>query len=289
MGKRDSKSRAYFSNKERFADLVNGVCFKGEQVLKPEELSVWDSRSGQKTRDMVYLASFGVGFAVIGEESQETVDYSLPFRVMESDIGDYRRQVIDVKRRIRRLIKEKDESVAGLKTGERLYAFSANDRLYPVITIVLSNADNWEGPRDLLDMLDMENIPEELYPMINGYKLNILELSKLTKDYTARFQTDLRQVLDVIRCYRNKDELEALLKNNPEYRNVDEEAYELINEYVNLKKHGLYSANEKKGGKINLTDGIEGIKQKYKEIGEKSGKEIGKEELVIEIICKKLL
>ena len=295
MGKRDSASNIYFSNKARFADLINGVCFEGKTILKPEDLSPWDSKTGKRTRDAVYLANFGVGFAVIGEESQETVDYSLPYRIMESDTGDYRKQVSDIKHQVNDLIENKDPAAAALTDGERLYRFRKSDKIYPVITIVLSNADVWDGPRDLWEMLDLEIVPKELLPLINNYRLNIIELPKLSAEYTSRFHSDLKQVLDILRVYRNKDDLEDLLKNDKAYESIDSEAYDLINTYVNLEKYGI-TEKQDKGGKINMANGFDGIIQKYTEIGEARGEARGeaksegkwKEVQLIEMICRKL-
>lgn len=38
MGEADLIMRDYLSSKERFADLFNGVLFRGKQVVRPEQL-----------------------------------------------------------------------------------------------------------------------------------------------------------------------------------------------------------------------------------------------------------
>ena len=303
MGKQDSMNRVYFSNPERFADLVNGVCFGGEQILKKDDLTKWDSRTGSRTRDAVWHTSFGVGFAVIGEESQETVDYSLPFRILESDVGDYRKQVNEIKRENRKQINEiKQENrkqIKGEKSnkrvltpGERLYCFWKDDKIEPVITIVLSNADVWDGPKSLIDMIDLENVPEKLRPFVSDYHLNLVEIPKLTEKDTEVFHTDLKQVLDLLRSYRDKNALKSLLQDHPEYETVEPEAYDLMSTYVNLDQYGIKRTDEE-GGKINMKNGFDEIIEESQEIGRVQGKAEGKAEgeeiRLIRMVCKKLV
>ncbi len=38
MGVRDITRKEFFTNEERFAELMNVVCFHGHEILKPEEL-----------------------------------------------------------------------------------------------------------------------------------------------------------------------------------------------------------------------------------------------------------
>ena len=292
MGKRDSAGKVYFSNAERFADLVNGFCFGGKQVLRPEDLSEWDSHTGNRTRDVVWKTAFGTGFAVIGEENQETTDYSLPFRIMESEAADYRHQVSTICRRNRNLLRDKDPSVSELEPGERLYRYRKTDRIYPVITIVLSNSDDWKGPRKLSEMMDLDSIPKELLPLINDYRVFVIELSKLNKKDTSVFKTDLKLVLDAIRCSRDGNKLERLLKDNEAYSHMEADAFDLVNAYADLKKYGINRAlNE--GGKIDMGNiAMEQIIEKYtkkgEERGEKRGEKRGLDKGIIVFIEDKL-
>ena len=253
MGKKDSKSRVFFSDSNRFADLINGICFGGEEILRAEDLSDVDPHPGDRTRDVVKLASFGVGFAIIGEESQETVDYSLPVRILESDLRDYKRQTRRIQKEIRERIKGKDPEMEALTPGERLYRYRKDDKIIPVITIVLSNAETWDGPRDLTDMLETEHVPEALIPYISGYRMNIVELPKLTQEITGRFRTDVRQVMDIFRCLRDPQAMRELFNHEDGYRELDEETYQYIREYTNLKRYGIsFHMDNQEGGKTRM-------------------------------------
>lgn len=46
MGKTDIYESDYLENPEIFADLVNGILYKGERVVKPQDLSEQDGEYG---------------------------------------------------------------------------------------------------------------------------------------------------------------------------------------------------------------------------------------------------
>ncbi len=276
MGKKDSAGKVYFSNPERFSDLVNGFCFHGRQVVKAEDLSEWDSKTGNRTRDVVWKTAFGTAFAVIGEENQETVDYSLPFRIMESDMSDYRHQVSEICRRNRKLIREKNESVSDLSAGERMYRFTKEDSIIPVITIVLKYGGEWTGPENLTEMMDIDQIPAELLPFISDYRINVIELSKLENKDTEVFRTDLKQVFNVIRCSNDGEKLEELLNGNSEYNDMEPDAFDLMDSYADLRRYGI-KKNENEGGKVDMGNAMQQIVEKYTVIGETRGIRIGEE------------
>ena len=52
MGREDVYENDYLDNAELFADLINGVLYQGEQVVRPQELSEQDGNFGV-FRDMM--------------------------------------------------------------------------------------------------------------------------------------------------------------------------------------------------------------------------------------------
>ena len=269
MGKKDSASKKYFSDSERFADLINGICFEGRQILKGENLTEIDSHVGNRTRDVAKKALFGTTFVILGEENQETVDYSLPVRIMESDVEDYKKEVSEIQKEMRKKLKRNDSSNLG-SSGERLYLYPKNARISPVITFVLSNAENWDGPRGLRDMLKLEELPEDLLPYIIDYRLNIVEIPKLTDEEMKRFRTDLRQVMMFLRYLRDKEKLKCLLEEDISYQNIDQDAYNLMKEYARLEK---YSLNDKhtEGGNQNMRTAFDEVWEEGVERGRDEG------------------
>ncbi len=99
MGK-DMSWKTFFSDNERYADIINGIGCKGVQVVSKEDLQDLDTRTGlqkksdhTRSRDMIRKAAFGVNFAIIGIENQKNMDYSIPVRMMVYEVGNYQQQV----------------------------------------------------------------------------------------------------------------------------------------------------------------------------------------------------
>ena len=117
----DVSWKSYFSDDERYADIINGIGCGGRQLVTKDDLQELDTQTGFlrkpqfvrkicrgkverkiKIRDMLRKAAFGVNFAIIGIENQETVDYSMPLRNMVYDVGEYEKQAVVVRREVRR-------------------------------------------------------------------------------------------------------------------------------------------------------------------------------------------
>lgn len=243
MAKEDEILTRYFSDDERYADLINGVSFGGRQVVRPEDLSERDTKTGYhantkaikgkkniKYRDLFRKASFGANFVVIGVENQKQVHYLMPLRCMEYDLKEYQRQEASQKRDF--------EKTAGLGThvtdAEFLSGVFKESKLHPCITIVLYYGDEWDGSYDLHGLLNFENIPEELRGMVNNYKLNMLNIKQL--EQTNIFHTDLKQVCDFIRYAKDKEKLKWLIENDPAYKTMREDAYEVIAAFTKSKE-----------------------------------------------------
>lgn len=127
----DISDKKFFSDDERYADLINGLICQGRPVVRKEDLQDLDTQTGiwsdpaihksknrrrVKLRDLVKKASFGVNFLVIGIENQQTIDYSLPLRCMTYEAGEYERQAAMIRRAVRNAdIKQ--------NPGEYLYSF----------------------------------------------------------------------------------------------------------------------------------------------------------------------
>lgn len=252
MAKTDELLKRYLDDDERYADLINGVSFGGRQIVKAEDLSERDTQTGYhkntravkgkrntKYRDLFRKASFGANFAVVGIENQQQVHYLMPVRCMEYDVKEYQRQEVEQKRALKKAAKEK-----GITGAEFLSEFPKEGRLHPCITIVLYYGDEWDGSADLHGLLDFTDIPEELCAMVNNYKLNLLDVKKLDK--TDMFRTDLKQVLDAIRCAEDKEKLKELLRTDPAYKKLPEDAYDVIAAFTNSED--LVQIKEKNRG-----------------------------------------
>lgn len=284
MGK-DMGWKKFLSDDERYADVINGIGCKGVQVVSKDDLYEMDtqtrlsrsrdfvrrltqSRNGNvKIRDCLRKVAFGVNFAIIGIENQETVDYSIPLRNMLYDVDAYEKQAKKIRKEVRRIRK-------GLSVGEYLYGFRKSDRLLPTVTFILySGSKVWDGPKTLHEILDFTDIPEELKEKVADYKINLVEIRKL--EDTSVFKTDVRQVFDFIRCSGDKNALKNLIETDDYYKNMEEDAFDVAVQYTNATE--LIEAKEyyEKDGVVDvckaLTDLIADGKQEGREEGRSAG------------------
>ena len=266
MAKEDEVLARYLSDNERYADLINGVTFGGRQVVLAENLSDRDTKTGYhkegqavkgksntKYRDLFRTATFGANFAVVGVENQKQVHYLMPLRCMEYDIKEYQRQEL-----------EQNREQGKLTGAEFLSDFSREGRLNPCITIVLYYGDDWDGSTDLYGLLNFNNIPDELKKMVNNYRMNLLDIGKL--ESTDVFHTDIKQVFDFIRNKKNKTEIVNLIKNNPAYRKMPRDAYDVMVAFT--KSETLLPVWENKDEEsVDMCKALEDLKEEGREEG----------------------
>ena len=100
MGTKDLWQSDYFDDKKRFADMINGAFFHGEQVINADELEeaepklVHHGKNDQTVstiRDKVYRWK-GQRISIFVLENQSYVDYRMVFRVMLEETVSYMKQ-----------------------------------------------------------------------------------------------------------------------------------------------------------------------------------------------------
>ncbi|MCM1047993.1 MAG: Rpn family recombination-promoting nuclease/putative transposase [Clostridiales bacterium] len=272
--------KGYLADNDRYADIINGVCCKGRQMVTGDDLKELDTQTGFlqklnrgiKIRDTLRKAAFGVNFAIIGIENQENLDYSMPLRSMSYDTGEYEKQAAKIRRKNRKKLKD-------LRGSEYLYGFGKKDRLNPVITLIIySGEEEWNEPESLHEMIDFTDIPENMINMVQDYKVNLIEIRKLTD--TSIFKTDVRQVFDFIRCSKDKAALKNLVEGDEAYKSMEEDAYEVVAQYTNATE--LIEAKEDYYGKDGKVDMCKALKELIED-GRAEGREEGLRALVFSL------
>jgi hypothetical protein len=251
----------FLSDDTRYADFVNGYVFRGAQVVTDDSIQERDTKvwlkilSGTKTkylgktRDMVRKVIFGVNFAIIGIENQETIDYAFPVRNMIYDAGEYEKQL----KKIRKHVKKNSR---GLIDGEYLYGFRKTDRLKPVVTFLLySGEEPWQGPEGLWDMLDFTDISEQLKRLVQDYRINVVDIRRL--EDTSVFHTDIKEVFDFIKYSNDKNKLKELVEGREYYRHMEEDAFETAVNYANAEELKIAKEKYGEGGKVNMCTAIQ--------------------------------
>lgn len=277
MSKKDVMAAIYLRDPSRFADLINGHCFEGEMVIHPEDVQEMDSTqiyTGEKkyfrryqdlTRKVVYKAQF----VVISVEEQSQVDYTMPIRVMEYDVGRYEQQLQDKRREHR---KKKD-----LSGKEFLSGISKADRFWPVITIVLYFGKHWDGARSLQELLELDALPPQMRKFVADYPLYLIEEGSYP--YIERFQTDLRLVFGFLQNADDKEKLRRFaVKEKEGLSKLAEEAYDLISVFSENKELEKLKKNRQTAGKgtVNMFKGLNDMLMDAREEGKAEGKTEGK-------------
>lgn len=292
---KDIVLKRFFSDNERYADLINGLGCQGEQVICKDDLQELDTQSGiwrgfgkdrdflkntgKKVRDMLRKAAFGVNFAVIGIENQEEIDYGIPLRILSYDMGEYEKQAVKIRKQVRK-------TSVGLKAGEYMYGFTKDSRLHPAITFLLYyGEEDWDGPKNLYDIIEFEGIPENLRKMVHNYEVNLIEIRKL--EDTNIFRTDVRQVFDIIRCSKDSKRLKELVDGDSYYRKMEEDAFDVAVTYTRAEELIRIKDYYRKDGKINMCEALTALIEEGKMEGMELGLEQGEDRVIA--LNKKLL
>ena len=284
----DLTAKNCLSMDERYADLVNALLLEGEQVISASDLQELDSqqwsRQGKKNpkyrqmyRDLIKKTAFGINFSLIGVENQKLVNYLMPLRSMEYDTAAYRKQAS----KIAKLVKKMSE----VSDAEFLSGFRKEDKLYPCITMVLYYGEDWDGARNLHDLLDFKNIPETLRKYINDYKVHVFDVMKMD---TNIFKTDLKQIFAFLQCAKDKEKLRVLVESDSAYQELEEDAYDMIAAYTKAEKFVAVKDKYKKKEKVNMCQALNELLEDSRLAGIEQGIEQGAEQTLFRIIYKKV-
>ena len=267
MSKIDARTHEYLKDNSRFADIVNYYVYDGEQIVNPSKLKELDpseitfphkkGRSSgiiQKSRDLLKNACVmqdeKVTYMIIGIENQAKVQYAMPVKNLLYDAEQYSKQVSATAKK-----HKKEERNNNISSGEFLSGFYKDDKLIPVITIVVFwSADKWDGPLTLHDMFEEDD--PDIMKFIPDYKINLIEPYNIKDEDFEKLKTDLAGVLKYIKYSNEKESLQKILHSDMFYEEVDRETAELLNDVV-----GEYIKIEEGERKINMSNAFEDIKK----------------------------
>ena len=283
MGQKDITEKLLEDYNDVFADIINGLIFKGEQRILPESLEnakvhsqykAEDGKVHELERDVIkYWKEKKVELAICGIENQSNVKKYMPFRIIGYDGAAYRSQLLENRKEI-----------------------------LPVMTIVLyfGTDHHWYGKKNIKGLM---KIPEGLEEYINDYEMKVFEIAWLTEEEISRFHSDFKVVANFfVQKRKHKD----YIPDDPtEIRHIDEvlkllrvmtgdERYQAIFQ----KERGVYSMCdvaerlEKMGMEKGIEKGIEKGMEQGMEQGVKQGRKLGRNEGIHEEkirVYKKLL
>lgn len=232
MGAADTVTKAYMKENTVFADAFNYLLYRGRAVVDPTQLQELDTTeialpfgaqdedgkpqedAVQKYRDVLKSAVIKedgeAAYILLGIENQTDIHYAMPVRNAVYDALQYGRQVADIAKKHRR----EDASSKAHSRGEYLSGFYKDDRLTPVIILVLHfGANEWNGPLSLHEMMNVKN--RELLRFVQDYQVHLIDPARLSEEELAKFSTSLREVMGYIKYSKDKKKLSEFLKENP--------------------------------------------------------------------------
>ena len=244
MGTKDTITKDYMADNRVFADVFNHMLYKGKNIIDPDTLHPLDTTavavpygSGrsevpiQKFRDE--FKSFNVMhdgsriYLLLGIENQSEQHYAMPVKNMVYDALEYAGQVENSTKSHRKAGQWSSTS------GEYLTGFYRNDRLIPVITVVVYfGSDNWEAPRSLHEMLSVQD--PEILSMVPDYRINLFSPAEIKDEELNKLQSNLREVMLFIKYAKDKRKLQELTSRDSGLQALEIKAARVIDSITGL-------------------------------------------------------
>ena len=292
MGIKDNETKCFIEKNRIFADIFNYYIYNGKQTIEPDSLQTLDTaeivltskiniekKSIKKYRDVIKQLSIKcdnkVTYALLAVENQSDIHYAMPVRNMLYDALRYTNQIED-------LAKDNVKNKRLRSSEEYLSGLTKNDRIFPVITLVINfSGKKWEAPTSLRQMF--VELDKNFLKYIRDYRINLIDPATISKKNFDKFLTELREVLLCVKYSRNKNKFYEVVRNDKRFEHVPNEAVSLINTLTgsNLK----IDENKEESNMCIAIEEIkeDGRKEGIKE-GIKEGKIEGKFEAFLELI-----
>ena len=182
MAEKDITEKNLEALNDVFADIVNVLLFKGEQVINEKDLEAdttksmfkADGKIHEQERDVSKFWKNGeIRISILGIENQTAQDSDMPLRVISYDGASYKQQLLDTNQKKR----------------------------YPVATLVLyfGTDEKWSKAKNLYDCFE---VPEKLKPFVNDYKINVFNIAFLSPKTISMFKSDFKIIAEYFRAKR---------------------------------------------------------------------------------------
>ena len=147
----------------------------------PRSIYKADGKFHEEERDIAKRwKDCGVRIALFGIENQTEPERNMPVRVIGYDGAAYRSQLLRNKK---------------------------TEPCYPVVTLVLylGFKQHWNKP---LTLYDCFQIPEDLKPYVNDYRINLFEIAWLSDERLGMFTSDFKYLADYCVQMRKRNDYE---------------------------------------------------------------------------------
>lgn len=238
MAEKDITEKNLEALNDVFADIVNVLLFKGEQIVLENELEAdttksmfkADGKIHEQERDVSKFWRNGeIRISILGIENQTAQDSDMPLRVISYDGANYKQQLLDKKQKKR----------------------------YPVATLVLyfGTKEKWTAAKSLYDCFE---IPEKLKPFVNDYKINVFNIAFLSPKAIAMFKSDFKIIAEYFRTKRLKQKYKGS-KEKLQHANETLKMFSALTGDDSFERVYNESNFNKKGG-VTMCDVVERIR-----------------------------
>lgn len=114
---------------------------------------------------------------------------------------------------------------------------------------------------------------------IGNYQIHVIEVRKLVD--TGIFKTDVKQVFDFIRFSKDKGKLKDLMSNDLSYAYLEEDAYDMVALYAGEEEMFRIKEKHKKGGKVDMCQGLREWMEDERNEGRNEGIAIGQSKMLV--------
>ena len=242
MGVKDTAAIKMMRQNRFFADAFNYFIYDGIQVIQPSALRELDTRELdvpyggpqgaktpiQRTRDVmkaVAMVDSNRAYLLLAQELQSEVHYAMPVKNMVSDALQYAKQV----EKAAASHKEARDFADG---AEYLSGFRREDRLLPVVTLVLQFNDSaWDGPMSLHEMFREQD--GEILRLVPDYRINLISPKAMEDEDFTKFHSTLGEVLAFIKYRKDPDKLQEILDKRQGFHCMGRDEVNVLNTCVN--------------------------------------------------------
>lgn len=237
MAEKDITKKNLEALNDVFADIVNVLLFKGEQVINEKDLEAdttksmfkADGKIHEQERDVSKFWKNGeIRISILGIENQTAQDSDMPLRVISYDGASYKQQLLDKNQKKR----------------------------YPVATLVLyfGTEEKWSKAKHLYDCFE---VPEKLKPFVNDYKINVFNIAFLSPKTISMFKSDFKIIAEYFRAKRLNQKYKGS-KEKLKHANETLKMFSALTGDNSFEK--VYNEDNFKKGGITMCDVVERIR-----------------------------
>ena len=237
MAEKDITEKNLEALNDVFADIVNVLLFKGEQVINEKDLEAdttksmfkADGKIHEQERDVSKFWKNGeIRISILGIENQTAQDSDMPLRVISYDGASYKQQLLDKNQKKR----------------------------YPVATLVLyfGTEEKWSKAKHLYDCFE---VPEKLKPFVNDYKINVFNIAFLSPKTISMFKSDFKIIAEYFRAKRLNQKYKGS-KEKLKHANETLKMFSALTGDNSFEK--VYNEDNFKKGGITMCDVVERIR-----------------------------